>query len=302
MDLTDLQRIEPGPGETAHTLSVTLPALPPPADTVLLEKVEHYLRAFLIACDRLDARACRTGPLRYRIVCATGLSAGLEWIRADLAGALFGVEADAGSDGASGAVSLRAHAPEPYEDYVCDAIERGPAEPSADLPALSALVRDDAPAPENEAEPFTLALDLAGFRQDVAMIADQLRSGPSIATEIAAFRDEVDDMAEGLRHTLDAASERIERAAERAACAAAALPDPDRFELIMARNEASAAILERGVAQALSMLTDACRAISGAADAAPARSLPLETGYDDWAPSAGDYQNPECADRDRFVA
>jgi hypothetical protein len=277
MRIVSLDEIAPGPGECSRTLEVHLPRLPEPAAKALAAKVEDFLKAFLTGSEVLAARAARTGPLAWRVTCSSGLAAGLEWIRADIATALFGADAGPEPDAEAlkrGAVTLIAGvldaAPEPA------AKAPAAADPAATMPAMSG--------------PDPIALDLSGFRDDIRTIAAELRSGSSIGFEIARFREDIDDLAEHMRHNIDAAAGRVESAADRVEKAARAVPDPDRMELIMARNEASAAILERGVGQALSMLMDACRTLSETAETAEQRrALPApdgEAGED--APLRGD--------------
>jgi hypothetical protein len=277
MRIVSLDEIEPGPGECARTLEVHLPRLPDAASKVLAAKVEDFLKAFLTGSEVLAARAARTGPLAWRVTCSAGLAAGLEWIRADIATALFGADAGPEPDAEAlkgGAVTLIAGV---LDEAPAAAAETPPRTASAaTMPTMSG--------------PDPIALDLAGFRDDIGAIAAELRSGSSIGFEIARFREEIDDMAEHMRHNIDAAAGRMESAAERVERAARAVPDPDRMELIMARNEASAAILERGVGQALGMLMDACRTITESADAAGhRRALPAPDDADgDDAPLRGD--------------
>ncbi|TRO97237.1 hypothetical protein FKB34_01140 [Glycocaulis profundi] len=274
MRIVSLDEIEPGPGECSRTLEVHLPRLPDAASKVLAAKVEDFLKVFLTDSEVLAARAARTGPLAWRVTCSAGLAAGLEWIRADIAAALFGADAGPEPDAEAlkgGAVTL-----------IAGVLDEAPA-PAAETPAKPA----DAAAMSG---PDPITLDLAGFRDDIATIAAELRSGSSIGFEIARFREEIDDMAEHMRHNIDAAAGRVESAADRVERAARAVPDPDRMELIMARNEASAAILERGVGAALGMLMDACRTITESADAAgQRRALPApEDAEGDDAPLRGD--------------
>jgi hypothetical protein len=274
MRIVSLDEIEPGPGERSCTLEVHLPRLPDAASKVLAVKVEDFLKVFLTGSEVLAARAARTGPLAWRVTCSAGLAAGLEWIRADIATALFGADAGPEPDAEAlkgGAVTL-----------IAGVLDEAPA-PAAETPAKAATM-------PTMSGPDPIALDLAGFRDDIATIAAELRSGSSIGFEIARFREEIDDMAEHMRHNIDAAAGRVEIAADRVERAARAVPDPDRMELIMARNEASAAIIERGVGAALGMLMDACRTLSETADATgQRRALPAPEQADgDDAPLRGD--------------
>lgn len=254
MRIESRETLTAGPGEAAFICEVRLPALAQKSGVALATKIGTYLKAFFETRDTMSAACAPLSALEWRIVCPEGLKAGLQWMRADLAHELFGH--DEGAEAGKGAVTLTA------ETAADTPAEAAAGSTAAQTEAVSASAAQTA-APSTEDKIPTLSLDLAGFRDDVKTIAESLRSGPSITVEIARFREEMDDMSEHLRHCVDAAAARVETAAGKAEAAARAMPDIDRFELVMARNEASAAMLEHGVGRALGMLMEACEKIAG---------------------------------------
>lgn len=247
MRIESPHELSAGPGESAFVCAVHPPVSGRRSAAALTERIGTYLKAFFESRDTMSAACAPLSALEWRIVCPEGLKAGLQWMRADLAHALFGQDLDV--EAGKGAVTLIAEAA---------------AETSTEAVAAPVSVSAaQTAAPSDESEIPTLSLDLAGFRDDVKAIAESLRSGPSITVEIARFREEIDDMAEHLRHSMDQTAARVEAAAGKAEAAARAMPDIDRFELVMARNEASAAMLEHGVGRTLGMLMEACEKIAG---------------------------------------
>ena len=263
MRIESPQDLTAGPGDASFICTVRLPALAHKSGAALAGKVGAYLKAFFETRDTMSAVCAPLSALEWRIVCPEGLKAGLQWMRADLAHELFGH--DEGAEAGKGAVTLTA---ETAAETPAEAAAGGTA---AQTEAASVSAAKTAAPSAEDAIP-TLSLDLAGFRDDVKTIAESLRTGPSITVEIARFREEMDDMAEHLRHSMDAAADKVSDAAGKVEAAARAMPDIDRFELVMARNEDSAAMLEHGVGRALGMLMEACEKIAG--PDGKARALP----------------------------
>ena len=90
-----------------------------------------------------------------------------------------------------------------------------------------------------------------------APIAGTLTGHEALRESVERFRGEIDELCEAFSERVTHAADAIEHAARRVEASAAMIPDPDRLELVLTRNEASAAILERGVRQSLSLLLQA---------------------------------------------
>lgn len=220
----------------SHILHVELPEID--GREALAEHVDRYVQLYLQAFPPLKARHVRLAAARFGLDAEEMSSAALDAVREDLAGRLF---------------------PESEAWRVRLDREPGMGE-TVYQPAGGGL---DGFADEADAESWDdgaetdIAAELARFRQDMAGIAGTLSSHTELRDSVEAFRSELGELSEAFCERVTHAAHTIEDAAQRVEASAALMPDPDRFELVLTRNEASAAILERGVRQSLSLLLQA---------------------------------------------
>ena len=124
------------------------------------------------------------------------------------------------------------------------------------------------------------ATSLDQFRDDIRMIARSMHGDKDLRETMTAFQKELKSVSAEFREDLSEAVNSIQDAAERVEFASALIPDPDRFELLMARNEASTVILERGVRQALELILEAVDGMA-ARGVMPGRAISDQSSSDD---------------------
>lgn len=118
------------------------------------------------------------------------------------------------------------------------------------------------------------------FRDDIRTIARSMHGGQDLRKTMKAFQTELKSVSAEFREDLSEAVHSIQDAAERVEMASALIPDPDRFELLMARNEASTVILERGVRQALELILEAVDGMA-ARGVMPGRAISDQSAADE---------------------
>lgn len=272
MLITSRDRLEPRAGEHAHTLKICLPAARKPGqDDVLAEHIDSFVRLFLSRFDGRTLRASRIGPLRWAVVSNAHSMMTLEQLRAELETALFGSTQDA----EAGQITLIGQTVEEDEgEYV-------PATAGTDTPDLAGeedgwtvdepLVASEA-GPDADSLPASLREELDAFRADMRAIAESMK-GPSLQGTLDGFRSGLDALAERMETCLGEAADKVDSAAERIDTATLRLPDPDRLELALTRNDASAALITNGLQESLKLLLKAVEGLErhgGAASAPPA--------------------------------
>lgn len=247
MLITSRDRIEPRAGEHAYALRLSLPPNRDPAqDTALAEHIDSFVRLYLTRYDARSTRATRTAALRWMLVSASQTMAEMEKVRAELETTLFG----------TGPSHLRGQAvlvEIPVEDEdEGEAYVPALAQDTAEAQAASAET-DPSGAPESAG---TLQEELAAFRADMREIATSLQ-GVDVKDALGSFRSELDTLAQRLESGISEAAGRVEGAAERIDLATARLPDADRLELALTRNDASAALISNGLQESLKLLLKA---------------------------------------------
>lgn len=211
----------------------------------LVEHVDRYLRLYLQSFPPLKACHVRLGPATYGLDAAAVSRAGLDAMRADLASRLF-------TEDESWRVRLETRPVESESEYELPGQRAG-----SDAGTGEALGRHG-----SAGEEIDIASELSDFRQDLRTIADSLTGHEALRESVESFRAELGEISEAFSERVTHAAHAIENAAQRVEASAAMIPDPDRLELVLTRNEASAAILERGVRQSLSLLLQAVEAMS----------------------------------------
>lgn len=215
----------------SHLLSVELPEIE--GSDRLVEHVDRYVRLYLQAFAPLKACHVRLAPATYGLN-AEGMSTeALDAVRADLASRLFGEDE-------AWRVSLE--------------MRPGAGQTEYELPVKAAVPE---PVSAEAAEDTDIAVEMTHFREDMRAIADSLTGHEALRESVETFRAELGELTEAFSERVSHAAHAIENAAQRVEASAALIPDPDRFELVLTRNEASAAILERGVRQSLNLLLQA---------------------------------------------
>jgi len=266
MLITSRDRLEPRAGEHAYALRITLPAARnAQQDTELAEHIDSFVRLYLTRFDSTLMRASRTGALRWMLVSGSQKMGEVEAARAELETALFG----AGSGEARGQVVL---VELPVEDevgeYVPAIAEAPPAEQNDVL--ADNTVGEDGLSPSDS----SLQAELKAFRADMREIAASL-SGADMAGALNTFRTDLDALAERMEAGISSAAGRVEGAAERIDAATARLPDADRLELALTRNDASAAMITNGLQESLKLLVKAVEGLErqSASGRNPAESI-----------------------------
>lgn len=254
MLITSQDRLEPRAGEHAHVLKIILPTgRRTGQDNALAEHIDSFVRLYLSRFETRSLRASRTGPLRWAIVSSAQSMITLEQVRSELETALFGSQR--GDD--AGQIALIGQRVEEDEgEYIA-------AEPSTSAPAPS-IVEEDEWTPAAQAdEPLaptgpedTLRAELDAFRADMRAIAEGMK-GPPIHDALDSFREGLEAFSAQMDARLSQAADRVEGAAERVDAATARLPDPDRLELALTRNDASAALITSGLQESLKLLLKA---------------------------------------------
>lgn len=222
----------------SHILSVELPEIA--GRERLVDHVDTYVRLYLKGFGPLAAAHARLGPARYGLDAEAMSSAALDAVRDDLAARLF-------AEDEAWRVVL---APVPGAR---EAVYQPAREREADWEEPSS---GDGPGEQPDAE-IDIAAELSRFRTDLGHIANSLTGHDDLRESVEAFRAEMAEMSEAFTERVTHAAGTIEDAARRVEASAALMPDPDRLELVLTRNEASAAILERGVRQSLTLLLQA---------------------------------------------
>lgn len=143
---------------------------------------------------------------------------------------------------------------------------------SADLEQIRQDIASRLFGPEEEAlvhlsdiptgQTAPMRADLDSFRNDIRTIARSLHGQSDLKETLVSFQSELQSLSSTFRDDLTDAVTSIQDAAERVEIASAMIPDPDRLELLMTRNEASAVILERGVRQSLELILEAVDALA----------------------------------------
>lgn len=235
MLITSRDRLEPRAGEHTYALRVTLPEhRNTDQDALLTEHVDSFVRLYLTRFETRSVRASRTGPLRWLLVSGSQKMRELEAVRGELETALFGAD----RSGQIVLVEIPAEADE-TDEYI-------PA--GADLAIVPESV-SDAAAPDLQAE-------IAAFRADMKEIAASLH-GTDVNGALDAFRSDLDALASRMETGIAEAAGRVEGAAERLDLAVSRLPDPDRLEIALTRNDASAALITNGLQESLKLLLKA---------------------------------------------
>lgn len=212
-----------------HILGVELP------DTAererLLDHIDTYVRLYLQGFGPLAGAHARLGAARYGLDAEAISDDAIEAMRADLAGRLF-----------PGDEAWRVTLSEAVRPQEADYLAAGRAE------------QEEISVSGDEVD---IAAELARFREDLGAIAGSLAGHDDLRDSVEVFRAEMAEMSEAFTERVTHAAGTIEDAARRVEASAALMPDPDRLELVLTRNEASAAILERGVRQSLTLLLQA---------------------------------------------
>jgi hypothetical protein len=249
MLITSRDRLEPRAGEHAYALRISLPAHRDAAqDAALSDHIDSFVRLYLTRFQASMMRASRTGPLRWALVSQSQKMDEVEKVRAELETTLFG--ANSGPQG--GQIVL---VEMPVEDDVGDYV---PATSSRDeqLAGTAATGTAEAVSGDEPLCPPTLEAELAAFRADMREIAASL-SGADVKGALSAFRSDLDALALRLESGVSEAAGRVEGAAERLDLVTARLPDADRLELALTRNDASAALIASGLQESLKLLVKA---------------------------------------------
>lgn len=252
MLITSQDRLEPRAGEHAHVLKIILPTgRRPGQDNALAEHIDSFVRLYLSRFETRALRASRTGPLRWAIVSSAHSMITLEQVRSELETALFGSQR--GDD--AGQIALIGKRVEEDEgEYIT-------AEPAASAPDVD---EDDAWTPAIEADEHragaspdeVLRAELDAFRADMRAIAEGMK-GPPLHDALDSFREGLEALSTQMEARVSQAADRVEGAAERVDAATARLPDPDRLELALTRNDASAALITSGLQESLKLLLKA---------------------------------------------
>ncbi|MCC5980694.1 MAG: hypothetical protein JJU26_03135 [Oceanicaulis sp.] len=260
MLITSIDRLEPRGGEHAHTLKILLPASRKPGqDEALSEHIDSFVRLYLSRFENRTLRASRIGPLRWAIVSGAQSMTTLEQVRAELETALFGSRP--GEE--SGQVALVGRPVEDQGGEYVTALSETPAEADAGedwIAARQEVEPESMPespaagtaAPQGEG----LQGELDAFRADMHAIAQSVK-GPPVSEALADFRKALDALSERLESRLADAADKVDSAAERIDTATLRLPDPDRLELALTRNDASAALVTNGLQESLKLLLKA---------------------------------------------
>lgn len=251
MLITSRDRLEPRAGEHAYVMRLSLPAhRDTRQDDALSEHIDSFVRLYLTRFDARTTRAARTGALRWMLVSRSQKMAEMEAVRAELELTLFG----AGPAESRGQVVL---VEVPVEE---DTGEYVPATPEA-----------AAPGTEAAAPSLSLQEEMAAFRADMKDIAASLH-GCDVGGALNAFRVDLDQLATRLETGIADAAGRVEGAAEKLELATARLPDADRLELALTRNDASAAMIASGLQESLKLLLKAVEGLERQGAAGRARA------------------------------
>lgn len=246
----------------SHILHVELPDVP--GRERLADHIDQYIALFLREFDAFRSAFARLEPGCF------GLDAGgidrdaLAQLRDELATRLF-------PESEHWRIFISENETEDDSAYEL-------ARPSPDLDLDFADGEPDASA-QHPATVDEDGLDIAGelsrFREDLGQIAQSLTGHEALRESVERFREEMSDMSEVFAERVTTAAGAIDHAAQRIEASAALMPDPDRLELVLTRNEASAAILERGVRQSLTLLLQAVETMAerGALDDEPQRRI-----------------------------
>lgn len=248
MLITSRDRLEPRTGERAYALRISLPERRDAArDGDLAEHIDSFVRLYLTRFDSAVIRASRTAPLRWTLVSGSKRIDEVEKARAELETTLFGNSKD-NSSGQAILVEL------PIED---DAGEYVPATQIGEETNTATGLEQFAQEEAGPAGPETSLRDeIAAFRADMREIAASL-SGPDIHQALDSFRTDLSALAERMEGRMQEAAQRVEGAAERLDGIASRLPDADRLELALTRNDTSAAIISSGFHESLRLLLKA---------------------------------------------
>ncbi|TGY90402.1 hypothetical protein E5163_04575 [Marinicauda algicola] len=220
----------------SHVLHVDLPEIA--GRERLVEHVDRYVQLYLQAFPPLKARHARLGPAVFALDAEAMSAPALDAVRSDLASRIF-AEEEAWRVRIEPQPGAHQAAYEPYRE-----------------PGTHERARESA-GPAQESGEGDVASELARFREDMRAIAGTLTGHEALRESVERFRGEIDELCEAFSERVTHAAHAIEHAARRVEASAAMIPDPDRLELVLTRNEASAAILERGVRQSLSLLLQA---------------------------------------------
>lgn len=274
MLITSIDRLEPRGGEHAHTLKILLPASRKPGqDEALSEHIDSFVRLYLSRFENRTLRASRIGPLRWAIVSSAQSMTTLEQVRSELEAALFGSRP--GEE--SGQVALVGRPVEEDEGEYVAAEPEAPAETDAGedwiagRPEAEPEIMPEGPADIAAPQGEGLQGELEAFRADMHAIAQSVK-GPPVSEALADFREALDALSERLESRLADAADKVDSAAERIDTATLRLPDPDRLELALTRNDASAALITSGLQESLKLLVKAVEGLERqSAGAAPHR-------------------------------
>lgn len=259
MLITSIDRLEPRGGEHAHTLKILLPASRKTGqDEALSEHIDSFVRLYLSRFENRTLRASRIGPLRWAIVSSAQSMTTLEQVRSELEAALFGSRP--GEE--SGQVALVGRPVEEDEGEYVAAQSETPAEADAGedwiagRPEAEPEITQENPADIAAPQGEGLQGELEAFRADMHAIAQSVK-GPPVSEALADFREALDALSERLESRLADAADKVDSAAERIDTATLRLPDPDRLELALTRNDASAALITSGLQESLKLLVKA---------------------------------------------
>lgn len=244
MLITSRDRLEPRSGEHAYALRFTLPVnRDTRQDEALAEHIDSFVRLYLTRFDARSTRAARTGALRWMLVSGSQKMAEMEKVRAELEVTLFG---SSPADSRGQAVLVEIPVDPETEEYIPAA--------AGDLGG-SDLSAAPAAGPET-AMSASLQEELAAFRADMREIASSLH-GVDLGSTLDTFRADLDGLARRMESGISEAAGRVEGAAERIDMATARLPDADRLELALTRNDASAVLISNGLQESLKLLLKA---------------------------------------------
>ncbi|WP_375284887.1 hypothetical protein [Marinicauda pacifica] len=248
----------------SHILQVDLPDVP--GRERLADHIDQYIALFLREFDAFRSAFTRLDSGRFGLDAGSADWDALARLRDELATRLF-------PESEHWRIFITENEVEDESAY-----ELARPSPDFDLDFAdgeAGAVDADGAGPTSNEEGLDIAGELSRFREDLGQIAQSLTGHEALRESVDRFREEMSEMSEIFAERVTNAAGTIDHAAQRIEASAALMPDPDRLELVLTRNEASAAILERGVRQSLTLLLQAVETMAerGALDDEPQRRI-----------------------------
>lgn len=249
--------MEAGPGEAGFLMQLRPPPSADPA--ALADQIDRFTARFLAQREPVAGRYARLGPLTWALASPETACGVVHETATALGVILFGNDDDT--------VWLIERGPDPAPDQDAGEawdVNESPGHDASPGPDTSPGLDLEAPAfdldsltePPTRAGAPDIAGELAAFRIEMRAIARAIPDAADREREaLGAFREELEQLTRHAGDRFDAAAGRIETAT-------AALPDA------AARVEASAALMETSVREALQALTRACAAMGASRDGA----------------------------------